>query len=217
MIELYYASGSPYAWRAQLGLEHKALPYERIVLSFAKGDLKQPEHLARNPRGKIPVLVDGDFTLYESGAILEYLDDAYPAQGRRLFPGDVQRRAIQRRVILETNDYFEKAGDPLWNEALGKKPEERDLAAVASAREAAKAELGHLALALDGPFFGGDFPGAADFTLYTMLGFLSRCELKLPEIAFDELVGPRFGPWMARIDGLPFAEACIPPHWKSAA
>ena len=57
----------------------------------------------------------------------------------------------------------------------------------------------------------------ADYTLYTMLGFLRRCELKLPEIAFNDLTSPRFGPWMARIDGLPFAEACVPPHWKVAA
>jgi glutathione S-transferase len=217
VLKLYYGSGSPYAWRTQLALEHKALPYERIVLSFAGGDLKTPEHLARNPRGKIPVLVDGDFSLYESSAILEYLDEAYPAQGERLFPGDAQARAIQRRVILETNDYFEKAADPLWTQAFADKPEARDMAAVAAARDAAMAELALIARGLDGDYFGGDAPGAADFTLYTILGFLRRCELKLPEIAFDDLLGPTFGPWMERMDGLSFAEACIPPHWKAAA
>jgi glutathione S-transferase len=217
VLKLYYGSGSPYAWRTQLALEHKAMAYERIVLSFAGGDLKTPEHLARNPRGRIPVLVDGDFSLYESAAILEYLDEAYPAQGSRLFPGDAQARAIQRRVILETNDYFEKAADPLWTQAFSAEPEERDMAAVAASREAARAELALLARGLDGDYFGGDAPGAADFTLYTILGFLRRCELKLPEIAFDDLLGSTFGPWMERMDGLAFAEACIPPHWRAAA
>ena len=217
MLKLYYASGSPYAWRAQLALEHKALPYERIVLSFGKGDLKQPEHLARNPRAKIPVLVDGDFTLYESGAILEYLDEAYPAQGRRLFPGDAKARAIQRRVILETNDYFEKAIEPLLTQAFSVKPEERDAAVISAARDAAKAELVIIERGFSGDFFGGDQPGAADFTLYTMLGFIRRSQLKLPEIAFAELLAPRFGAWMERMDNLAFAEACIPPHWKAAA
>jgi len=175
VLKLYYGSGSPYAWRAQLALEHKALPYERVVMSFANGDLKQPEHLARNPRGKIPVLVDGDFALYESSAILEYLDDAYPAQGRRLFPGDAKQRAVQRRVIAEINDSLEKAADPLSTQALSVKPEARDAAVISAARDATKVELALIERGLTGDFFGGDQPGAADFTMYTMLGFLRRC------------------------------------------
>jgi glutathione S-transferase len=216
VLQLYYGSGSPYAWRVQLALEHKALPYERIVLSFAKGDLKTPEHLARNPRGKVPALVDGDFALYESAAILEYLDEAYPAQGRRLFPGDARSRAVQRRVILETNDYFEKASDPLVEQALSVKPEERNAETIAKAREATRAELAFLGRGLAGEFFAGDVPGAADLTVYTILGFLRRCAMRMPEIGFDDLVGPRFGAWMRRMDGLEYADACIPPHWKAA-
>jgi glutathione S-transferase len=217
MLTLYYGSGSPYAWRVNLALEHKALPYERRVLSFGQGDLKKPEYLALNPRGKVPVLVDGDFALYESSAIIEYLDEAYPAQGQRLFPGDARRRAIQRRVILELNDYFEKAADPLWTQALSRKPEERDLGAVASARVAARAELDRIASGFAGDYFGGKAPGAADLCAYTILGFIRRCELKLPEVEFADLIGPQYGAWMARIEALPYCDACIPPHWKAAA
>jgi glutathione S-transferase len=217
VLKLYYGSGSPYAWRVQLGLEHKASQYERIVLSFAQGDLKTPEHLARNPRGKVPALVDGGFSLYESAAILEYLEDAYPGRGRPLFPGDAKARGVQRRVILETNDYLEKAVEPLWTQALSVKPEERDLSVVAKGRDATRAELSHLARGLAGDYFGGDAPCAADYTLYTMMGFVRRCELKLPEIAVVDLLGDRFGPWMDRIDNLSFADTCIPPHWKAAA
>ena len=54
-ITLYYGSGSPYAWRVQLALEHKALAYERKVLSFAAGDTRKPEFLALNPRHRVPV------------------------------------------------------------------------------------------------------------------------------------------------------------------
>lgn len=85
-IILYYGSGSPYAWRVQLALEHKALPYERKVLSFSAGDTRKPDFLALNPRHRVPVLVDADFVLYESNAIVEYLDEAYPATGAPLFP-----------------------------------------------------------------------------------------------------------------------------------
>jgi len=217
VLKLYYGSGSPYAWRVQLALEHKALPYERIVLSFGKGDLKTPEHLARNPRGKIPVLVDGDFALYESAAILEYLDEAYPAQGRRLFPGDARARAVQRRVILETNDSFEKASDPLVEQTFSVKPEERNAETIAKARDATRAELAHLERGFAGAYFAGDAPGAADFTVYTILGFLRRCATRLPDIAVDDLIGPRFGAWMQRMDALEYADACVPPHWKAAA
>ena len=46
-LTLYYGSGSPYAWRVNLALEHKALPYECKVLSFGQGDLKKPDFMAR--------------------------------------------------------------------------------------------------------------------------------------------------------------------------
>ena len=96
-LTLYYGSGSPYAWRAQLALEHKALAYELKVLSFSAGDTRKPEFIALNPRHQVPVLVDGDFVLYESNAIVEYLDEAFPGRGAPLFPGDVKARAIARR------------------------------------------------------------------------------------------------------------------------
>ena len=97
-LTLYYGSGSPYAWRAQFALEHKALPYELKVLSFTAGDTRKPEFVALNPRHQVPTLVDGDFVLYESNAIMEYLDEAYPGRGAPLFPGDAQSRAIVRRL-----------------------------------------------------------------------------------------------------------------------
>ena len=118
--------GSPYAWRVQLALEHKALPYERKVLSFSAGDTRKPEFLALNPRHRVPVIVDGDFVLYESNAIVEYLDDAYPGRGAPLFPGDARQRALVRRLIAEVDNYFDKATDPVVDEAFSKKPEERD-------------------------------------------------------------------------------------------
>src|SRR5512144_1559318 len=130
-LVLYYGSGSPYAWRAQLALEHKALPYELKVLSFSAGDTRKPEFLALNPRHQVPVLVDGEFVLYESNAIVEYLDEAYPATGAPLFPGDSRTRALVRRLVLEVDNYFSEAVDPLIDQAFFVKPEERDRDAIA--------------------------------------------------------------------------------------
>ncbi len=121
-ITLYYGSGSPYAWRAQFALEHKALPYELKVLSFAAGDTRKPEFLALNPRHRVPVLVEDDFVLYESSAIVEYLDEAYPGRGAPLFPGDARTRAIIRRMICEVDEDFDEALDPLTTQAFAKSP-----------------------------------------------------------------------------------------------
>jgi glutathione S-transferase len=125
-LTLYYGSGSPYAWRVQLALEHKALPYELKVLSFSAGDTRKPEFLALNPRHQVPVLVDGDFSLYESNAIVEYIDEAHPGRGAPLFPGDAKARALIRRLILEVDNYYSVESDKLVDQAWWKKPEERD-------------------------------------------------------------------------------------------
>ena len=56
-ITFYYGSGSPFAWKVWLLLEHKQLSYELKLMSLQNGDLKKPEYLAINPRGKVPTLI----------------------------------------------------------------------------------------------------------------------------------------------------------------
>ena len=91
-VTLYYASGSPYAWRAWLALERKGIPYRHKLLSFDVGHLKTPEYVALNPRQRAPVLVDDDFVLYESAAVVEYIEDRWP-EGPALFARDLRKRA----------------------------------------------------------------------------------------------------------------------------
>ena len=76
--ELYWISGSPYAWRVMLALEVKQVPYVSRLLDSSKGDLKTGEFLRLNPRGQVPVLTHGDYVLTESLAILAYLDREFP-------------------------------------------------------------------------------------------------------------------------------------------
>src|SRR5215813_8198463 len=78
MLEIYWGSGSPFAWRVLLAAELKRIPYESRLLEFSKGDLKTPEFLALNPRGKVPVIRDGDVVLAESLAIIAYLERKHP-------------------------------------------------------------------------------------------------------------------------------------------
>ena len=58
-------------------LEELGVPYEFVKLDMQAGEHLQPEYLAINPIGKVPAIVDGDFQLWESGAILLYLADKY--------------------------------------------------------------------------------------------------------------------------------------------
>jgi glutathione S-transferase len=212
-IVLYYGSGSPYAWRVQLALEHKALPYVRKVLSFSAGDTRKPEFLALNPRHRVPVLVDADFVLYESNAIVEYLDEAYPATGASLFPGDVRMRALVRRLIMEVDAYFDDAIDPLTTQAFSKKPEERDPRQISDGRKAVVDELALFTKAMQGEYLVGPL-SAADFALYPMVAFLQRCELKLPDLDADGMLTPELRTWKTRIEGLSFFDKTVPPHWK---
>ena len=68
---LYWASGSPPAWRALLTLAEKRIPFNSVMVTFESGVLRTPAHLALNPRGLVPVLVDGPVRMYESLAIIQ--------------------------------------------------------------------------------------------------------------------------------------------------
>ena len=212
-LTLYYGSGSPYAWRVQLALEHKALPYERKMISFSAGDTRKPEFLALNPRHHVPVLTDGEFSLYESSAIVEYLDEAYPGRGRALFPGDAKQRAIVRRLVLEVDNYFRKPADEIIIYAFFTKPEERDPAKLATARAALAEEYTMNRNAMRGDFLAGEL-SAADFAFYPLVAFIKRCELKLPDLDAAGMLTPALKAWKTRIEALPYLDSTIPPHWK---
>ncbi len=72
-----------------MALEHKGVPYELKMLTYDAGDLKRPQFLALNPRQRVPVLVEEGFSLYESAAIVEYVEDRWPSEPR-IFASDVQ-------------------------------------------------------------------------------------------------------------------------------
>ncbi|MEO5763763.1 MAG: glutathione S-transferase family protein [Casimicrobiaceae bacterium] len=212
-ITLYYGSGSPYAWRVQLALQHKALAYERKILSFANKETRTPQFMALNPRHRVPTLTDGDFTLYESNAIVEYLDEAYLAQGRPLFPGDARNRALVRRLICEVDNYTSAATDAVVDYALYTKPEARDAAKLTEGKQAVRDEYASYSKAMRGDFLAGDL-SAADFALFPLVAFMKRCEVKLPDLDSDGMLTAKMRAWKARIEALPYLDKTIPPHWR---
>src|SRR5579883_2550033 len=74
---VYGIPGSPYVRSALLGLEEKGAAWR--IVALAMGEQRAPAHLERHPFGRMPVLDHGDFRLYETQAILRYLDRIMPA------------------------------------------------------------------------------------------------------------------------------------------
>ncbi|XP_047087438.1 glutathione S-transferase 4-like [Lolium rigidum] len=72
-MKLYGWAVSPWMARVLVCLEEAGAEYELVPMSRSGGDHRQPEHLARNPFGEIPVLEDGDLTLYQSRAIARHI------------------------------------------------------------------------------------------------------------------------------------------------
>lgn len=92
MIDLYTAA-TPNGWKASIALEEMALPYRVIPVDLVAGEQKKADFLALNPNGRIPVIVDrdaGDFTVFESGAILLWLAE----KSGRFLPAEPKARSI---------------------------------------------------------------------------------------------------------------------------
>lgn len=97
MLKLYggaFTRASVVQWY----LEELGVPYEFVMLDMKAGDNRQPEYLAINPMGKVPAIVDGDFKLWESGAILLYLAQKYGKMS-----ASVEEQAVITQWVLFAN------------------------------------------------------------------------------------------------------------------
>ena len=97
MLKLYGGSRSR-ASIVQWYLEEIGVEYEFVLLDMEKQAHRQPDFLALNPMGKVPLIVDGDFKLWESGAILLYLAEKYDKHNYSL-----EERSILNQWILFAN------------------------------------------------------------------------------------------------------------------
>src|SRR5258708_5971317 len=104
-LTFYWGSGSPYSWRGHLALEHKQLAYESHLLHFDTQEHQSPQMLKMNPRGRLPVLKDGDYVVFESVAMLYYLDLKYPQ--KPIFGLNPEEAGVIMRVICEFQAYAE--------------------------------------------------------------------------------------------------------------
>ncbi len=104
-MKLYSGPLSLFARKVEIALGEKGLAFEREMVPFTQAKGYAPKHpvvLAANPKAQVPVLVDGDLTLFDSTVIAEYLEDAYP--DRPLFPPDPKARARCRLLELYADE-----------------------------------------------------------------------------------------------------------------
>ena len=115
-MKLYHTPISTNSRRAWVALLEKNLDFELIEIHL-DGDHLQPEFVAMNPFHRIPVLVDGDFTVFESLAILDYLEAKYPEPA--MLPKDPKDLAVVKMVELVTVNELGPALYPLSSERMG--------------------------------------------------------------------------------------------------
>ena len=158
------------AERAAAGTE---LPIKQIVVNTLKGRHKEPEHLARNPFGTLPVLeLEDGLHLVESLAIIEYLEDRFsdgalrePDIARRARNRDLER-VVDLRVAMPMSNYVHAAKSP-----LGLPPDPETAAAIEGSLQA---PLDYLETSMDDgrPLLTGERVAIADCTMQAALQFL---------------------------------------------
>lgn len=210
-ITLYGISGSPLAWRVWLTLEHKELNYKIIWLSLLTGDLRKPEFLMLNPRGKVPVLTDDNLVLCETSSIIEYLDERYPQNS--LFPGKPHDRALIRKTLSEIDCYLFTEVRYLIQQIFLKPEAEWDINLITQAQMQLFAELQYCEQIQHGHFFLGEL-SVIDYALYPMLAIALRLEERKADLGIHAAIGPKLQKWMKNIEALPFFAKTIPPHWR---
>jgi len=175
-IKVHGVPGSPFLRSVEIALREKGLPYE--LHAMAPQDTKQPEHLARHPFGRIPAFEHDRFMLYETQAIIRYLDDLLPTPP--LTPDNAEARARMNQVIGIIEWYFfPKAAAPIaFNRIIGPRllglPS--DEAAIAEAMPMARTCFE----VIDGilgakPYLTGDSVSIADIMLAAQLDLFSEC------------------------------------------
>jgi len=217
-IELYWGSGSPFAWRVMLTLEVKGLNYESKLLEFSKGDHKTPAYLKLNPRGKVPTLKDGDFVLYESLAIMSYIDRKYPDPP--LFGKTPEETGLIWRWLAECESYVVSAGDKLVRPIFFGQGLER-VEEIQQGAQTLRDEFKRLDERLArSQWLIGDKLSAADIGIFPITQLVLRAASKEAAQPFNlgflplEQRFPNIARWLQRIEALPNYQRTYPPHWR---
>jgi glutathione S-transferase len=196
--------GSPFGRSVLAMLEEKGAPYR--LAPVVLGTFQSAEHLARHPFGRVPVLEHDGFMLYETQAILRYLDRVLPEPS--LTPAD-PRRAARMDQAMNVNDWylFHGVGNVIIfhrviaPRIMGRAPDE---AAIEAAMPKAKVVFNELARLLgENAYFSGDTISLADLMLAPAVEFFTL----VPEWSVLGAPHANLVKWIARMQARPSLQA----------
>jgi glutathione S-transferase len=203
-IIIYGIPGSPFLRSLALTLEEKELPYQ--IKNIGMGGNRHPDYLAKQPFGKIPVITHGDFTLYETQAMIRYVNRLKDEPN--LVPDDPRAEARMNQVIGISDWYVfpgPSAGIGFHRVVAPKFGMPADEAKVAATIEPARTCLGALSAILrDQKFFAGDQISLADLHLFPHLEFLSLAAPEGPALLAEF---PSLTAWLTRMQSRPSVQA----------
>ncbi|WP_298959897.1 glutathione S-transferase family protein [uncultured Roseibium sp.] len=178
MIELLGADYSVYVRSARLALEEKGVSYDLTPIDIFAPEGPSSAYQTLHPFGKIPLLKHGDFHLYETPAILRYVDEAFGGPALQPATSKLRARMAQIQSILDAYAYRTLVWD-IYVERVVKTREgaPADEVRIASALGPARTVLAALETLFEGdPFLLGDLPSLADCHAAPMLSLFEIAE-----------------------------------------
>ncbi|MGB0678139.1 MAG: glutathione S-transferase family protein [Polyangiales bacterium] len=202
-MQLYTFPPSPNCRKVHTLIDHLGLDVDIKQVNILAGEQKRPEFRALNPNSKVPVLVDGETTLWESNAILAYLAGK---QDTALWPRSAARYSILRWLNWEAAHFSRAAGTLLFERLLKTLtqagPEDTEVTAKAEDNFRACASVLNHRLA-ERPFLEGEACSIADFSIGVFLDYREACRLPLADC-------PHVQAWHHRLRALPAWQRNLP-------
>jgi glutathione S-transferase len=194
MIALHGFPMSPNTRRALVALEECGAPYELAAVDLLSGQQKSDAYKELNPTSRVPTLVEGDFVLWESNAILVYLGERFPG---RLYRGNTaEERGDVARWMFMNAAHLSPAVARIFAHTIRLPEDQRNPKLV----EEARAELDRCVGPLDAHLAGREYIAAA----------YGIADLSIaPSLAFAPMLGisldrwPNVGAWLQRVSSRP--------------
>lgn len=200
MLKLWFHPLSTYSRRVRIALIEKGIAAEEVEVDMAAGAHRTPEYRALNPYGRVPTLEDDGFVLYESTAILNYLEAISPKPA--LVPADPKGRAlVDMHMKLCDLQLARQTGTIIFPKRF--LPKERwDETAMAQAKKEIEKHLAVVETQIAGkPFMVGDRYTQVEVCYTPFVEFLPLMEITPP---------PAVAKWVSRMLERPSAQATRP-------
>ena len=188
-MKLYSGPLSLFARKVEIALAEKGLAFEREMVPFTQAAGYSPKHkavLAANPKGQVPVLVDGDLALFDSTLIFEYLEDVAPEP--RLWPAGVVQRARARQIEHASDEVF----FPHVARLMGLEHDMGSEAAIAACNACARFYDALEGSLVDNEYLAGTY-SFADIAFYMAQVFAERKGARMTQAT------PRLQVWRERV------------------